>query len=120
MATAPPPPPFDGDRDRRAELMTISWIEFLVALIVMSFRMYARILIKNLGIDDWIMFLSMVRLFTQFYLDLNINLSVAIIYNYDYIGDNHGSERSWSTYLLPISIANSYRCQTYLDKLSIR
>lgn len=43
-------------------MLAVFWTECAVALIVVCARLYSRLMIKNLGIDDWIMFFTMVRI----------------------------------------------------------
>lgn len=50
------PPPVGGDRNRGPALIAIFWTECVIALVFLSLRCYARILIGNVGKDDWIMF----------------------------------------------------------------
>ena len=61
MATLLPPSSSDGSQDRGPELLAVFWTECAVALAVMFLRVYARLMIKNVGLDDWVMFLTMVR-----------------------------------------------------------
>lgn len=62
MSTAAPiPPPVGGNLNRGPALVDIFWTECVIALVFVSLRCYARILVRNLGIDDWIMFTTMVR-----------------------------------------------------------
>ena len=61
MATTLAPPPTGGNKNRGPALLAIMWSEGAVALIIVVLRLYARLMIKRLGIDDWIMFFTMVR-----------------------------------------------------------
>lgn len=52
--------PSGGNRDRGPALIAIYWVECLVALTIIFLRLYARIKIRGLGPDDWMMFVTMV------------------------------------------------------------
>ena len=61
MAPGPLTPPPDGDRNNGTAIISMSWIECLIVLIAIALRLNARKLIKNIGLDDWIMFFTAVR-----------------------------------------------------------
>ena len=49
------PASVQSDRNRGPALMAIFWVQCTIALFFISLRCYARILIKKIGKDDWIM-----------------------------------------------------------------
>jgi hypothetical protein len=55
----PLPPNVNDDRGQAA--VAIYWTQAAVATIVVALRFYARILIRSLGADDWLMFATLVR-----------------------------------------------------------
>ena len=55
---APPP---GGDRDRGSIVLAVYWTFFAIELTVVSLRLYARLKIRAIGLDDWIMAFTMVR-----------------------------------------------------------
>ena len=59
MQALPPPP--DGDQNRAPALLAIFWTPFPVIVALLCARFFVRIRIKNLGLDDYIMFLAWVR-----------------------------------------------------------
>ena len=54
------PPPAGGDRDRGPGLVALFWTECALAMIIVGLRFYARISIRNLGADDWMMLFTVV------------------------------------------------------------
>ena len=54
------PPPAGGDQDRGASLIAMFWTECILAIIILGLRLYARISMRNLGADDWMMLLTVV------------------------------------------------------------
>ena len=54
------PIPPGGDEDRGWRMISIYWAMFAIELVVMSLRVYARIKIRAIGLDDWIMGLAVV------------------------------------------------------------
>lgn len=61
MASLSMRPPPGGNQDRMGQVMGIFWTECGVALVVVMLRLYSRLMIKNLGLDDHIMFVTMVK-----------------------------------------------------------
>ena len=58
--------PVESNQDRGPALMAIFWTECAIALVVVSLRCHARILIRKIGKDDWIMFAAAVRAVQDF------------------------------------------------------
>lgn len=54
-------PPVHGDQNRISSILAAFWTEWAVACVVVSLRLWARLMIKKLGIDDWMMFFTLVR-----------------------------------------------------------
>ena len=54
------PPPPDGDQDRGGRVMVAYWTVFSVAIIVTGLRFWARIRIRAVGWDDWLMLAAVV------------------------------------------------------------
>ncbi|KAM0800903.1 hypothetical protein BDR22DRAFT_907498 [Usnea florida] len=54
------PPPVGGDQDRGSDLMAMLWTECVLAMIIVALRFYARIKMRNLGADDWMMLITVV------------------------------------------------------------
>lgn len=54
-------PTIPSDEDRGPQLLAMYWTECTVATIVVALRIYSRIKIKGLGLDDWIILFTMVR-----------------------------------------------------------
>lgn len=49
--------------DRGPAILAVSWIECVVAMIIVGARMYTRsYLIHNVGVDDWMILLALVSL----------------------------------------------------------
>ena len=57
LALGPPP---DGDQDRGHVIYTVYWTIFGVGTIVTCLRFWARIKIRAIGWDDWLMLCAMV------------------------------------------------------------
>ena len=55
--TSPPP---GGDQNRAGPLIAIYWAEMFVAITIVSLRMYARYMTKNIGADDWLIVVTLV------------------------------------------------------------
>ena len=47
--------PEDGDRNRAPKLLTIFWTQILISLIFISLRVYVRVSIRSMGMDDYTM-----------------------------------------------------------------
>lgn len=60
MVDAGGPPPPDGDVDRGHIIVALYCSECAVALIVVALRLYSRLLIKKLGVDNWVILFTMV------------------------------------------------------------
>ncbi len=65
------PRPIGGDKNRGTTLLTISWTEAAICIIVVAVRFYARSMIHAVGKDDWIMLITLVHK------DLNSNEKAA-------------------------------------------
>ena len=50
----------DVDDDRGQAAVAIYWTQAAVPIIVVALRFYARILIRSVGVDDWLMFATLV------------------------------------------------------------
>ena len=48
------------------KLLAIYWVQFVLALIFVCLRIYARRLIHGLGWDDWVILAAMVRDFIDY------------------------------------------------------
>ena len=55
------PEPADGNRDRGPALLFSFWIPFLFAIALVIGRLFVRMRLRNLGLDDYTMFASFVR-----------------------------------------------------------
>lgn len=53
--TAQMTPPVGGDQNRGPQLMAMFWTETPVSMLLLSLRSYARVSIRGVGYDDWIM-----------------------------------------------------------------
>lgn len=61
MASPGMPKPPGGDVDRSPVVLGVYWAEAVVAIIMVSLRMYARRLTHAIGWDDWTMLIALVR-----------------------------------------------------------
>ena len=52
--------PTDGDRNRGPSLVAIFWVESAIAFVVISLRVTGRIMIRKLGLDDYMMLFTLV------------------------------------------------------------
>lgn len=52
--------PVDGDQDRGPSLMAMFWAESAIAFVVISLRVTGRIMIRKLGLDDYMMLFTLV------------------------------------------------------------
>ena len=57
----PIPVPLGGDQDRGPSLVGLYWTECALSMIIVGLRFYARISIRGLGADDWMMLSTVVR-----------------------------------------------------------
>ncbi|KAL9120674.1 MAG: hypothetical protein Q9187_002773 [Circinaria calcarea] len=60
--SAPPPlqiPPGIQDDDRGSAIIVIFWVQASVAMAVVAARFWARISIKTVGVDDWLMLFTL-------------------------------------------------------------
>ena len=53
--------PPDGNRNRGPAVITIFWTECIIAGVFVALRFRARIMIRGIGIDDWIMLFTQVQ-----------------------------------------------------------
>lgn len=52
--------PPGGDQDRGGLLMAMFWTELPIAVLFVGLRMYSRFRLRNTGVDDWIMVVTLV------------------------------------------------------------
>jgi uncharacterized membrane protein YcaP (DUF421 family) len=57
-----PQPPAGGYQDRGPQMIVIYWIEAAVAILVVCLRIWGRIVIRQVGIDDYVMVFTLVSL----------------------------------------------------------
>lgn len=56
-------PPIGGDQNRGPVLLTVIWIITALALMIVGLKIYTKFkIVRDAGIDDFLIFLSMVRL----------------------------------------------------------
>ena len=63
MSSSPPPlgpPPPGGDVDRGPRLIAYFWVLSAASVTLLSARFYARVSIRAVGWDDWMMLLTVV------------------------------------------------------------
>lgn len=53
--------PIDEDRDRGTSLVAIYWAESAIAISIVSLRFYGRLMIRQLGSDDYMMLFTLVN-----------------------------------------------------------
>lgn len=53
-------PPIDLNANRGNAMLAILWVETTVAILVVGLRMWGRLLIRKIGIDDWAMVFALV------------------------------------------------------------
>ncbi|CAG8953110.1 hypothetical protein HYFRA_00003307 [Hymenoscyphus fraxineus] len=57
----PPLMPLDGgDQDRGPQLMAMFWTEAIIGLLLVTLRVHVRYSIRGLGVDDWLMILTVI------------------------------------------------------------
>ena len=56
----PLPRPSDGDRNRASALLALFWTLYPFTVALIFARLFVRLRIKNLGLDDYAMFLAWV------------------------------------------------------------
>ncbi|KAF7929960.1 uncharacterized protein EAE97_009557 [Botrytis byssoidea] len=61
MANSTMEAPAGGDVDRGPTIMAIMWVQAAISCIVVALRFWARITIKALGKDDWIMLCTLIN-----------------------------------------------------------
>lgn len=128
MANTPatPQPPVDGNQNRGPALIAIFTTECLIALAVVLMRLYARISIKSLGVDDWIMFLTMVCSSGIFLPSLlccspvDDEGGVAAFRCCLWADDSPGHNRRCQASLLPHARTDKYCDQIQLDNPAVR
>jgi hypothetical protein len=60
MKNIPSPPP-GGDVNRGPVILIVGWLEFIIALVFLCGRLYAKIKINHsIALDDWVMILCFV------------------------------------------------------------
>lgn len=62
--------PLDGDQNRASTVLVIIWVPYPILVISIAARMFVRVKIQHLGLDDYVMFLAWVRVFR--YTSLNV------------------------------------------------
>lgn len=55
------PRPLDGDRNRASTVLAIYWAPYPFLVSLIAARMFVRVKMQHLGLDDWFMFLAWVR-----------------------------------------------------------
>lgn len=60
-------PPPEGDQNRGPALLAMFWTETAISIIILGMRMWSRHKLKNFGIDDWVMGLTVVRFDARHY-----------------------------------------------------
>ncbi|KAF2236998.1 hypothetical protein EV356DRAFT_530507 [Viridothelium virens] len=58
MAEPMGPPPPGGNQDRGPAILAIWWTEVGVSAIVLLLRLQSRLILRKIGVDDWIMFFT--------------------------------------------------------------
>jgi hypothetical protein len=53
------------NQDRGSAIMLIFWIQASVAMAIVATRFVARMLIKSVGVDDWLMLFTLVSVGTM-------------------------------------------------------
>lgn len=123
MATVLGPPPVGGNQDRGPRILATLWAEWAIAFVVVAHRLWARVMIKKLGIDDWMMFFTLVR--PAIRLNFSSQPSVLIgllvpvlgqLYSNDFTYLQWGRKAS----LLLVPSSNLDRRQIQLDGTAIR
>lgn len=63
MSANTPPSTVAASANRGPAILAVSWIECVVAILIVGARLYTRsCLIHNVGIDDWMILLALVSL----------------------------------------------------------
>lgn len=57
-------PPVGGNQNRGPQLMAMFWTESAICILLLSLRFYARISIRGVGYDDWMMLATVVGNYT--------------------------------------------------------
>ena len=57
----PLPRPPDGNQNRASGLLAVFWAPYPITVILLAARLFVRLRLKNLGMDDYSMFLAWVR-----------------------------------------------------------
>jgi hypothetical protein len=65
MSEVPKPP--GGDVDRGIGVIAMAWTECSLAIFIVALRIWARLIGKNIGWDDWMMVFTLVRQEVQTY-----------------------------------------------------
>ena len=55
------PRPLDGNQNRASTILAVYWVPYPILVILIAARMFVRVKIQHLGLDDWFMFLAWVR-----------------------------------------------------------
>ena len=55
------PRPLDGNQNRASSILVVYWVLYPILVILVAARMFVRVKIQHLGLDDWFMFLAWVR-----------------------------------------------------------
>lgn len=50
----------DGYEDRGPQMIAIYWVEAAIAIVVVSLRVWGRITIRQVGLDDYVMIFTLV------------------------------------------------------------
>ena len=60
------PRPLGGDQNRVSTILAIYWTPYPILVILIGARVFVRVKIQYLGLDDYFMLLAWVRKFTSF------------------------------------------------------
>ena len=55
------PIPLDRNQNRASIVLAVYWVPYPILVILIAARMFVRVKIRHLGLDDWFMFLAWVR-----------------------------------------------------------
>ncbi len=59
-STSQPPDPLPPNDDRGPQLMAMFWTWSALSMALLSLRFYARVKVRGVGWDDWMMLVSVV------------------------------------------------------------
>lgn len=99
-----PQAPAGGDQNRGLEMIILYWTMSIIVMIVMALRFYARLSIRAIGIDDWLMLATSVIL---------IALTCVLTYQASQGGFRH------LFYMKPHQIIVSVKCGAIAEALLV-